>query len=108
MNLTLWDNRAKYTGGVLEERVPGLLREGMSEVDFAGELYKVMLEEGHQGISRFGMFDTEIVIGHIAFGESSIYPTSFNGPGGNYGMSPSVPVLGSRERKLKKGDLCVL
>lgn len=90
---------------VLEERVPHLLKEGMSEVDFAGELYKVMLEEGHQGISRFNMFDTEIVIGHIAFGESSIYPTSFNGPGGNYGMSPSVPVLGSRERKLKKGDL---
>jgi Xaa-Pro aminopeptidase len=90
---------------VLEERVPTLLKEGMSEVDFAGELYRVMLEEGHQGISRFGMFDTEIVIGHIAFGTSSIYPTSFNGPGGNFGMAPSVPVLGSRERKLKKGDL---
>lgn len=90
---------------VLEERVPALLKEGMSEVDFAGELYRVMLEEGHQGIARFGMFDTEIVIGHIAFGESSIYPTSFNGPGGNYGMGPSVPVLGSRQNKLKKGDL---
>jgi Xaa-Pro aminopeptidase len=51
------------------------------------------------------MLDTEIVIGHIAFGESSIYPTAFNGPGGNYGMHPAVPVFGSRERKLKKGDL---
>lgn len=90
---------------VLEERVPLILKEGMSEVDFAGELYRVMLEEGHQGIARFGMFDTEIVIGHIAFGESSIYPTSFNGPGGNYGMGPSVPILGSRRQKLKKGDL---
>ena len=90
---------------VLEERVPALLREGMTEVEFAGELYRVMLEEGHQGIARFGMFDTEIVIGHIAFGESSIYPTSFNGPGGNYGMGPSVPVLGSRKHKLKRGDL---
>jgi len=90
---------------VLEEKVPALLKEGMSEVDLAGDLYKVMLEEGHQGIARFGMFDTEIVIGHIAFGESSIYPTSFNGPGGNYGMCPAVPVLGNRERKLKKGDL---
>lgn len=89
----------------MEERIPALLREGMSEVEFAGELYRVMLEEGHQGISRFAMFDTEIVIGHIAFGESSIYPTSFNGPGGNYGMYPSMPALGSRERKLKKGDL---
>ena len=103
--LDFMEQSGKNHQRVLEEHVPGLLKEGMSEVDFAGELYKVMLEEGHQGMSRFGMFDTEIVIGHIAFGESSIYPTSFNGPGGNYGMAPSVPVLGSRERKLKKGDL---
>jgi len=65
----------------------------------------VMLEEGHHGVARFGMFDTEIALGHIAFGESSIYPTAFNGPGGNYGMSPAVPLIGSRERKLSKGDL---
>lgn len=103
--LDFMEQSGKNHRRVLEERVPGLLKEGMSEVDFAGELYKVMLEEGHQGMSRFGMFDTEIVIGHIAFGTSSIYPTSFNGPGGNYGMAPSVPVLGNRERKLKKGDL---
>ncbi|OGO80428.1 MAG: peptidase M24 [Clostridiales bacterium GWC2_40_7] len=90
---------------ILEERVPGLLREGMSEAELAGALFPVMLEEGHHGVARFGMFDTEIALGHIAFGESSIYPTAFNGPGGNYGMSPAVPLIGSRERKLSKGDL---
>jgi Xaa-Pro aminopeptidase len=90
---------------VLEERVPEMLHEGMSEVDLAGLLYAEMLKLGHHGVARFGMFDTEVVIGHIAFGESSLYPTSFNGPGGNYGMSPAVPLLGNRNRKLKKGDL---
>ncbi len=90
---------------VLEEKVPELLREGMSEVDLAGVLYEQMLQLGHHGVARFGMFDTEIGIGHIAFGESSLYPTSFNGPGGNYGMSPAVPHIGNRNRKLKKGDL---
>lgn len=90
---------------VLEERVPGLLHEGMSEVDLVGTLYAQMLQEGHHGVARFGMFDTEIAIGHIAFGESSLYPTSFNGPGGNYGMSPAVPLIGNRNRKLAKGDL---
>jgi Xaa-Pro aminopeptidase len=90
---------------VLEERLPGMLHEGMSEVDLAGELYSQMLKDGHHGVTRFGMFDTDVVIGHIAFGESSLYPTSFNGPGGNYGMSPAVPSVGSRERKLAKGDL---
>lgn len=90
---------------VLEDLVPALLVEGMSEVDLAGELYRVMLQEGHHGLARFGMFDTEIVIGHLAFGESSLYPTSFNGPGGNYGMSPAVPLVGNRNRRLKPGDL---
>jgi Xaa-Pro dipeptidase len=90
---------------ILEERLPGLLQEGMSEVDLAGALYAQMLHEGHHGVARFGMFDTEIVLGFVAFGESSIYPTSFNGPGGNYGMGPAVPLIGNRERKLAKGDL---
>lgn len=90
---------------ILEERLPGLLRVGMSEAELAGVIFPMMLEEGHHGVARFGMFDTELGIGQIAFGESSIYPTSFNGPGGNYGMSAAVPLIGSRERKLAKGDL---
>jgi len=90
---------------VLEEMVPGILREGMTEVELATEIYSIMVGEGHHGLSRFAMFDTEIILGHICFGESSIYPTYFNGPGGNYGMSPAVPLMGSHEHKLKKGDL---
>jgi len=90
---------------ILEERVPELLKEGISEAQFASELYPVMVAEGHHGIARFGMYDTEMLIGHLCFGESSIYPTYFDGPGGNYGMSPAVPLLGSHERLLKKGDL---
>lgn len=90
---------------VLEDRVPEILKAGMSEVELAAELYKVMLAEGHQGTSRFSMLDTEVLLGHIGFGESSIYPTYFNGPGGNYGMSPAIPLLGNRERKLTSGDL---
>jgi Xaa-Pro aminopeptidase len=90
---------------VLEKRIPEILREGMSELELATELFTIMIEEGHHGVSRFSMFDTEMGIGHIAFGESSLYPTYFNGPGGNYGMNPAVPLFGSRERKLKNGDL---
>ena len=90
---------------VLEDMVPEMLKEKMSETDLAAELFGVMINEGHHGVTRFGMFDTEIVLGQIGFGESSIYPNYFNGPGGNYGMSPAVPVIGSRDRKLKSGDL---
>lgn len=92
----------------LEEKIPEILREGMSEAELAYELYGAMLDEGYQGITRFGMYETEAILGHIGFGESTIYPTSFNGPGGNRGMSSAVPLFGSRDRKLKNGDMIVI
>ncbi|HOW15956.1 Xaa-Pro peptidase family protein [Methanosarcina sp.] len=90
---------------VLEDLVPGMLCEGMSEADLSTELFSVLVEKGHHGACRFGMFDTEMILGNVCFGESSIYPTYFNGPGGKLGLSPAAPVLGSRDRKLRKGDL---
>lgn len=103
--LSLMERSGKIHQKVLEQVVPTLLQEGMSEAKFGTMLFAAMVKEGHQGISRFGMYDTEMVLGHIGFGESSIYPTSFNGPGGNFGVGPAVPSLGSHTRKLKKGDL---
>lgn len=90
---------------VLEERVPAMLRPGISEAEFAAELYAVLIREGHHGAARFSMFDTDMGLGQIGFGTSSIYPTFFNGPGGNRGLCPAVPFLGSKERKLSSGDL---
>jgi Xaa-Pro dipeptidase len=93
---------------VFENIVPTILKEGMSEAELGCELFAQIVKAGHQGMVRFGMFDTDLVLGHIAFGESAIYPTHFNGPGGNYGLSPAVPTFGSREHKLKRGDLVFL
>ncbi|MDD4300171.1 MAG: Xaa-Pro peptidase family protein [Methanomicrobium sp.] len=93
---------------VTEDVVPDILREGMSEAELGTEVFKIFVEEGHQAIVRFGMFDNEIVMGHIGFGESSIYSSYFNGASGNCGIGPYAPVLGSRERKLKSGDLVYL
>ncbi len=90
---------------VLTNVVPMLLTEGMTETDFSLELYTAMVKRGHQGLSRFSMFDTEMVFGQIGFGENSTYPSFFNGPGGHRGLSAAVPILGSRTRQLEKGDL---
>ncbi|HTY86535.1 MAG TPA: Xaa-Pro peptidase family protein [Candidatus Acidoferrum sp.] len=90
---------------VMEENVPAMLREGLNEAEFACELYSLLVREGHQGTVRFGMFNVDIAVAQLGFGENSIYPTSFDGPGGCAGIGPAAPVLGSRERKLKKGDL---
>jgi len=90
---------------LLDEVVPSILREGMSELEFSAELFNQMLKNGFHGVSRFFRFQTEMVAGQVGFGENSLYPTSFDGPGGMKGMSAAVPILGSRDRYLKKGDL---
>ncbi len=90
---------------LLENIVPEILKEGMSETDFLTELYSRMVKQGHHGVSRFNMFQVELIVGQVGFGESSIYPTNFDGPGGMLGMSPAVPIIGNRNRYLKKGDL---
>jgi Xaa-Pro dipeptidase len=90
---------------LMEEVIPGLLREGMSETDFLAVLYASMIQLGHHGVSRFSMPQLEMIAGQIGFGESSIYPTNFDGPGGMLGLSPAVPLIGSRSRLLHKGDL---
>ena len=89
---------------LLRQGVPPLLREGMSEAEFIASLFKESFRYGHDGITRFHGFQTEIACGQIAFGENSLFPTSFNGPGGERGRSPAIPVAGSG-RRLKKGDL---
>jgi Xaa-Pro aminopeptidase len=90
---------------LLEELTPALLREGISEAEFACDLFSLMVREGHQGTIRFNMFGVDNAVGQLAFGENSLYPTSFDGPGGGRGIGPAAPVLGSRQRLLRQGDL---
>ena len=106
--LAIMEQAGKIHRRVLEDCVPAMLAEGLSEAELGGEVYSLLGREGHHGIARFGMFGTEMVLGQLGFGENSIYPTSFDGPGGSRGMAPGAPVLGSRERKLKPGDLVFL
>ena len=103
--LSLIERSGEIHRHVMEECVPLILREGMSETDLATEIYSLMVKKGHHGVARFSMFDTEMGIGQLGFGVSSIYPTYFNGPGGAFGLSPAVPNIGNRENKLKIGDL---
>lgn len=90
---------------VLLESVPKILREGMSEAQFFGDLTAELFRYGFQGISRFSRFQTEMINGQVAFGENSLQPTNFDGPGGSLGSSPATPVAASHDRFLKKGDL---
>ena len=90
---------------LLTECVPAMLREGMSEAELVGLTLARMMELGYQGVTRFFMFQAENTGGQFAFGENSLYPSNFNGPGGYRGYGASAPVGGNPGRKLKKGDL---
>jgi Xaa-Pro aminopeptidase len=89
---------------ILTNIVPGLLREGMSELELSTAILEKMMAAGHHGVTRFQSFQAEMGIGQIGFGTNSLYPTNHDGPGGCRGLSAAVPLLGSSERKLKKGD----
>jgi Xaa-Pro dipeptidase len=103
--LSLMKRSGEIHRSTLEESVPDMLSEGMNEVELAVELYAHLVRKGHHGTARFGAFNSEMILGQLGFGESSLYPTYFDGPGGCLGMSPAVPLMGNRERQLKKGDL---
>jgi len=105
--LALMEQAGKVHRHVLEDRVPGMLEGGIDEVSFACDLYSAMVKEGHQGIIRFGGFN-EMVLGQIGFGTSSLRPICVDTPGGVSGMHPSVSQMGSRDRKLGRGDLVVI
>lgn len=103
--LALMEHAGDIHRQVLELDVPEMLAPGMSEAELAIRVYSRMVELGHDGIVRFAGFNIEIEVGMVGFGDSSICPTSFNGPGGFRGISAAAPVLGSRTRKLRQGDL---
>ena len=103
--LDLMERAGSIHRHVLEDLAPEILFEGISELEFSSELYSLMVREGHQGIVRFGMFESGIILGLVGFGESSIYPTYLDSPGGNAGLSPATPLLGDRNRRLRDGDL---
>jgi Xaa-Pro aminopeptidase len=105
--LSIMERAGKIHRHVLEDLVPDLLTEGIDELTLTADLYSVMVREGHQGLMRFGMFN-EMLLGQIGFGTSSICPICVDTPGGISGLCPAVPMSGSRERKLKKGDLVVI
>jgi Xaa-Pro aminopeptidase len=84
---------------LLEEIVPALLREGMSEAELCGEITSEMYKSGHQGIARFHQFQADVSIGQMGFGTNSLYPTRLNGPGGTKGSGAASQLSadGTRE-----------
>jgi Xaa-Pro dipeptidase len=88
----------------LTERLPLLLREGMSELEICHEISKLFYSEGYQGILRMENYGEEAFLGHISVGDSANYPGVFNGPVGLRGVHPAAPHMGSAEVRWMAGQ----
>ena len=85
------------------DRIPGLIKEGMTEWELGSAIHAHMLKLGYTGICRLAAFNSELFAGVISFGESGNFPTASVGPGGLLGLCPAFPLMGGA-RRLKKGD----
>jgi len=100
--LKLMETCGEIHRSVLEEFIPSVLKEGMSEVELGALVQGEMLRRGHHAVTRTGGFGTELHLGLFCFGESALYFNTFDGPGGVRGLHPAVPMFGNHHIKLKK------
>ena len=82
--------RAAGLSDQVAARVPGLLREGMTELELAGLVEAEARKLGHQGIVRMRMWGSEMFYGHLLAGPSGAVPSFLSSPTGGTGTSPSV------------------
>ena len=71
-------------------KVPDLIREGMTEIKFAGLLEAYARSLGHQGLIRMRMWDNDLFYGHIMAGPGAAVPSCFASPTGGKGVNPSI------------------
>ncbi|MEW5898471.1 MAG: Xaa-Pro peptidase family protein, partial [Bacillota bacterium] len=82
---------AAALGREMFSRVREVLREGMTEVELAGELEAFYRRRGHQGYVRARGFNMEMVYGHLLSGDSCAVPSFLDSPTGGSGLNPSFP-----------------
>jgi len=102
-------DRMRWAGRAIDRllmvELPLLMRDGVSEAELGAELLALFIKNGHHGVSRFNMRNNSELLGHIAFGDSPLFPGMFNGASGIAGLCPAIPALGSFARILRAGDL---
>jgi len=71
-------------------KVPHLIKEGLTEIEFAGMLEAYARSLGHQGLIRMRMWDSDLFYGHIMAGPGAAVPSSFASPTGGMGVNSSI------------------
>ncbi|KGP75948.1 peptidase M24 [Desulfosporosinus sp. Tol-M] len=75
----------------LFSRAKDYLREGITELELAGQLEMVYRLAGHSGTVRMRGFDQEVYFGHILSGANAAIPSYMESATGGPGVSMSFP-----------------
>ncbi len=67
-----------------------LIKEGMTEIDLAGQVEAEARRRGHQGVVRMRMWGGELFYGHLLAGPSAAVPSYLASPTGGQGASAAV------------------
>ncbi len=79
------------------------LKEGLTEIEFAGIMEKIARKYAHEGVLRTGSFRFESYTSHIMSGITGTYTTKTPTPTGGLGLSPAFP-CGASLKKIRKGE----
>ncbi|HET6475153.1 MAG TPA: Xaa-Pro peptidase family protein [Thermoleophilia bacterium] len=83
--------------------IPGILEEGLTEVEFAGKVEAEARRLGHEGYIRMRGFNQEMFYGQLLTGISGCVPSYLDTPLAGTGLSPSV-AQGASFRRIGRGE----
>ncbi len=102
-----WEvERIRAAAGVADEvsrLIPGILEEGLTEVEFAGKVEAEARRLGHEGYIRMRGFNQEMFYGQLLIGISGCVPSYLDTPLSGTGLSPSV-AQGASFRRIGRGE----
>jgi Xaa-Pro aminopeptidase len=102
-----WEiDRIRAAAAVADEvsrLLPGLLQEGLTEVEFAGRVEAEARRLGHEGYIRMRGFNQEMFYGQLLTGVSGCAPSYLDTPLAGTGLSPAV-AQGASFRRIGRGE----
>lgn len=87
----------------LFSRVKDYLKEGITELELAGQLEMVYRLAGHSGRVKMRGFDQEVYYGHVLSGTNGAIPSCMESPTGGLGVSISFP-QGAGYKKIAQNE----
>ncbi len=102
-----WEvERIRASAAVADEvsrLIPGLLEEGLTEVEFAGRVEAEARRLGHEGYIRMRGFNQEMFYGQLLTGVSGCVSSYLDTPLAGTGLSPSV-AQGASFKRIGRGE----